>query len=468
MLRPSIFTLLILGFAQAATAATESYHRSARSYGTRPDSDPPKYAQPLSTLDAAWSGFDWLDAGLDFRWRYEYRDDDLRRTRQILDDPQLVRSRLFLGVRQKLDPLRLGIELEDARRYNGGFEHDNQDVIERDNRDINEFELIQLYAELYFRDLLGHDALGNDRPLSLRVGRMAFEYMDRRLIGNNQWRNTTNNFLGARLRLGQEANDWQLDLLAVQPLNRLKYEWDKPVEGQWFYSFIGQWRRWSEIVTLQPCFLSLQQDRQPGVNGRQIHSAALRGYGEIGASGWDYDFGVVWQFGRDGSAKHRAFGLTSEIGHSFDKPWQPRLSLFYGYASGDRDPNDRKSQRFEKYFGFFRPWSANDYIAWENLHSPKARLEFQPRENLAVDLGCSAYWLASATDSWDRAQLRDPSGRSGRFLGHEFDMRVIWKMTARAQAILGYAYFTPGSFTRAQGKPQDSDFFYLEITLKAF
>lgn len=452
-------TLLLLT-ALSGAAAAPGYYRPARSYGTQPDTDPPRYVKPLSTVDAAWSELDWLDAGLDFRWRYEYRDDDLRRDIAGLDDPHLVRTRAFLGVREKLDPLRLGVEFEDARRYGGGFA--------RDGRDINEAELIQLWAELHFADLLGRDARGNARPLSLRAGRLAFEYLDRRLLGNNQWRNTTNNFQGLRLQLGQQSNDWQLDLLAVQPLKRLPYEWDEPRDGQWLYAAIGDWRRWSEVVTLQPYFLSLQQAARPGITARHIHATGLRAYGDVGASGWDYDLAAIGEFGRNGAERHRAFGWTSEIGRRFQAPWQPRASAFYGYASGDRDPNDRTSNGFEKYYGFGRPWSANDYLTWENLHALKTRVELQPRRNLAIDFGYSAYWLASKTEAWRNAGLRDPGGNSGRFMGQELDARAIWKIHARAQAILGYAHFLPGEFPRARGKGRDSDFFYLEVSLAAF
>lgn len=453
-------TLLLLIALAGGAPGAEGYFRPASSYGTQPDTDPPKYTKPLSTVDPVWSRFDWLDAGLDFRWRYEYRDDDLRRDIAGLDDPHLVRTRAFLGVREKLDPLRLGVELEDARRYGGGFA--------RDGRDINEFELIQLWAELHFADLLGRDARGNARPLSLRAGRLAFEYLDRRLLGNNQWRNTTNNFQGLRLQLGQQSNDWQLDLLAVQPLKRLPYEWDEPRDGQWLYAAIGDWRRWSEVVTLQPYFLSLQQAARPGITARHIHATGLRAYGDVGASGWDYDLAAIGEFGRNGAERHRAFGWTSEIGRRFQAPWQPRASAFYGYASGDRDPNDRTSNGFEKYYGFGRPWSANDYLTWENLHALKTRVELQPRRNLAIDFGYSAYWLASKTEAWRNAGLRDPGGNSGRFMGQELDARAIWKIHARAQAILGYAHFLPGEFPRARGKGRDSDFFYLEVSLAAF
>ena len=41
---------------------------------------------------------------------------------------------------------------------------------------------------------------------------MAYETLDRRFIARNEWRNTTNAFEGFRLNLGQEANDWEVDM----------------------------------------------------------------------------------------------------------------------------------------------------------------------------------------------------------------------------------------------------------------
>jgi hypothetical protein len=50
-------------------------------------------------------------------------------------------------------------------------------LYERSDADVNEHELIQGYGELYFKN-----ALGFNRPLSVRAGRMAFEVLDRRLL----------------------------------------------------------------------------------------------------------------------------------------------------------------------------------------------------------------------------------------------------------------------------------------------
>jgi hypothetical protein len=352
------------------------------------------------------------------------------------------------------------VEVEDARRYNGKYPPDN--------RDFNEFEPIQMYGELYFDEALGADGFGQKRPLSLRAGRMWFELLDRRLLANNAWRNTTNTFQGVALTLGRDANDWRAEVLAVQPLDRKMYDFDQPNAGQWFFAGIGHWRRWSDRVTLEPYFLTLSQDDKGGRPEREIYAPSLRFYGPVPGTGFNYDFDLVYQFGKDSGRNHSAFGGTAEVGHTWQHPWRPRLSGFYGYGSGDRDPDDNKNQRFERFYGFARPWSANDYFIWENLHAPKLRIEFEPIKGLRIDAGYNWYWLASDTDRWANANLRDPTGKSGSFLGHEPDIRARFPLASRVDATLGYARFTPGAFTRTVGRSNDSDFLYVELLFNAF
>jgi hypothetical protein len=158
-----------------------------------------------------------------------------------------------------------------------------------------------------------------------------------------------------------------------------------------------------------------------------------------------------------------------EGGYSPRHAWRPRLSANYAYATGDRNPIDRSSERFERLFGFARPFSASDYIQWENLRAPKLRVEVTPTPSLRIDAGLSAYWLASATDRWNVAGLRDPTGRSGTFLGREFDVRVRFPVGPRLAVNLGYARFQPGDFTTStSGRTDASHMPYAEVTLNAF
>jgi hypothetical protein len=448
-----------LAFAQEARP--QSFFQPSLSYSTTRDPDVPRYAHPGDHPLWDWAQApSWLDLGLDYRMRFEYRDDDIRRDVAGLDMPFLHRTRAYAGVRDVIDPLRFAVEMQDSRRNNGKFP--------RDNRDFNQNEIIRLQAELYFADWLEPDDYGNERPVSLRYGIQNFEFLDRRLIGNNQWRNTANTFLGFRAAVGQDANDWNIDVLAVQPLERKISSRDQPAEGQWLYGLIGHWRGW-EGVTLEPFYLALDQAVTAEAERRIVHSPGLRIYGWFGQSGFDYDASLIRQFGNSGHESIDAWAATCEIGFRFAHPWQPRLSVFYGYASGDKDPNDQTDHRFERFYGFGRPWSANDSIVFENISTPKLRLEFQPHNDLRVDLGYSWYDLASETDRFAGAgDARDMTGESGSAIGHEFDIRARWQLTDDWEAILGYAHFTAGSFTRRAIRPNDTDFAYLELNLRLF
>ncbi|MBL9114193.1 MAG: alginate export family protein [Verrucomicrobiaceae bacterium] len=439
-----------------------SFYHPPQSYSTTRDPDVPKYARHAPDTDYdLLQHANWLDIGLDYRFRFEYRDDDIRRPVGGLDTPFLHRTRAYLGVHDVLDPFRFAVELQDSRRYGSDFE--------RDNRDINEFELIRLQAELYFDDWLDKDDLGNKRPVFVRYGIQNFEFLDRRLIGNNQWRNTANTGLGFRAAIGQDDNDWSLDLLAIQPLERQLYEWDEPLDGQWVYAIIGHWRRWSEFITLEPFYLALDQKTTSETAARTVHSPGFRAYGTVADSGFDFDFSVIRQFGDNDGRNIDAWGGTAEVGYRFKLPWKPRLSAFYGYASGDKDPNDNEDNRFERFYGFGRPWSANDYIVYENIKAPKLRVELTPSDKLRIDFGYNWYSLASSSDRFYAAdKVQDKTGRSGDSIGHEFDIRARWQVTKKLELIAGYAHFTAGDFTRNAIRPGDTDFAYLECNLVLF
>lgn len=465
--------LFLAAFAVPAATAEEAkkkeekpkpkpYYLAPLSYSTTRDTDPPKYVKELGKVGVkSLKDIDWLEVGLDYRFRYEYRDDDIRRKVSGTDEPLLHRARAYVGIKNILDPFRFAVEVQDSRRDNSNFP--------RDNRDVNSAELIRAYGELYFEDALGTDDRGNNRPLSLRYGIHNFEFLDRRLLANNQWRNTANTFQGFHGSLGQEKSDWQVDLLALQPRDRIQYQFDEPIEDLWFYGVIGHWRKWSDIITLEPYYFLLDQGAHGTVASREVHSPGIRGYGKIGDTGFDYDFSGTLQFGESAGKTTRAFASTLEVGYTFDHAWKPRASLFYGFASGDHNSKDDTDNRFERFYGFGRPWSANDYVVYENISTPKARLEFQPHKKLKVDLGYSFYWLASDTDRFTNANnARDTTGLSGNFVGHEFDLRARYALTDLSEITLGYAHFEPGDFTRNTVRRDDTDFAYFEFSTRFF
>ena len=137
---------------------------------------------------------------------------------------------------------------------------------------------------------------------------MIWEAVGRRLLGNNQWRNTTNNFEGFRVTFGQESNDWELDAWGMQPVIRNINEFDGRSKDQWFYGAVGHWRKWSDVMTIQPYFMGLKQDDRHGRQAeRDIYSPAIRVYGVVPNTGVDFDFGAIYQFGQDNGRKKSAW-----------------------------------------------------------------------------------------------------------------------------------------------------------------
>lgn len=474
---------VVLNAKESPKAENPTYYVPVRSYGLTRETEPPRYVRQLNKTwlndTETFKGVDWIDLGLEYRLRYEYRDNDYRRSKQTLDEPILQRTKFYAAVKHKFDPFRATVEFQDSRRFNSQFKPDN--------RDFNYFDMIQGYGELYFKDALGTDDLGNARPISVKAGRMAFELSDRRLIARNEWRNTTNSFQGVRATLGQQKSDWQAELFAFQPVIRFTDSADKADESQWLYAAVGDWRKWSKIISLQPYYYLLKQNGNKveyGQNGspaalsakkdREIHTLGLRGYGVIGNTGLDYDLNYARQWGQDGALNHDAYAYNLEAGYTAELPWKPRFSWSFGFASGDKNSADGSSQRFERLFGFARPWSNNDYFQMENIVTNKLRFEFTPVDKFKVDFGFSSYNLASATDRWNNADLRDSSGNSGDDVGSEFDIRFRYPVSKYLALNIGYAYFKAGDFTKSTsqkidpGRKDSSNFLYVETSVFAF
>jgi hypothetical protein len=500
--------------ARVAEREKNGYYVERKSYGTGKETDPPRYVkQANKTWLKDFDSFldtNWLDLGLEQRFRYEYRDNDFRRRdqtedkrgSQTLDEPILLRTRAYIGIKNILDPFRFALEIQDSRQNRGGYIH------EAETRDTNDLHILQAYLELNFKEtFLGKDPLGNDRPIWIRAGRHAWEAGDRRLIARNEWRNTTNNFFGFRANIGDKKNDWQLELHAVNPVQRVADGNDQTDRSQDFYGAILNYRGWSDVVTFEPSYFLLKQDGnkvtlnattglpQSTANrvDREIHTGVLRAYGVIPATPFDFDGSYNKQWGRVQRelstsnytrVDHDAHAYNFEIGYNVKHPWKPRVSTFYGMATGDRaqQSNDTTPmERFERLFGFARPWSNDDYIQMENIRTNKVRLEFDPKisflDNVKVDTGFSWYRLDSATDQWNAGgRLEDRTGGSGRDLGKEYDLRVRFPFNQYASLNLGYAYFWGGDFvtstsrriTGASNRSSESEFFYAELTLLGF
>jgi hypothetical protein len=431
---------------QPAEQKPPQYYFRPKTISGHRSEEPASYARPLSEWGYdPLEPVDWLLFGVEQRTRYEYFDDDY--TKDLArSQPFLMRSRSFLGIQDILDPVRFGVEFQDSRAFNTKFPEATQDV--------NENDLLQAYGEMYFKD-----AAGQGQPLSLQVGRLANDYMDRRLRTRNGYRNTTSAFDGFRLRAGDQESLWELEFFAAQPVAIQPRRFDHGDEQRWFYGLVGAWRGWAPVATIEPYYLILDNDRR-GWNEKDIelHTFGMRTYGDIPKTRFDYDVDAAFQYGRNLGLSHRAMAAHTELGYTFNHKWKPRLAAWLNYATGDRSPNDGVQQRFNRLFGSSNGhYGSTDYFEWSNMLSPAMEIRVEPDSKTLLSCLYRTNWLASKRDAWIRSERIDPEGHSGRFIGHEINLYARRKITDLLTIEIGYAHFIPGNFVEQTGEAPDSD-----------
>ena len=97
------------------------------------------------------------------------------------------------------------------------------------------------------------------------------------------------------------------------------------------------------------------------------------------------------------------------------------------------------------------------------------RTMYRHREHgYLVDPG--GFWLASARDRWTTTGVVDPTGQSGSFLGHQFEIRLRWQIL-RSLILLeaGYAHLFDGEFMQQAPnavKQGDTDYVYTQAVFR--
>ena len=224
----------------------------------------------------------------------------------------------------------------------------------------------------------------------------------------------------------------------------------------------------------------LHERDQPNflTSNRQLYTPGFRLYRPAETGRIDYEWESILQFGTSRATTattdvrdldHFAHFHHAEVGYSFAVAWSPRLILAYDYASGDGNPNDGNNGRFDTLFGAsvfdYGPTSIHRPFIRSNISGPGVKFSIQPNKFVTAYIHYRAFWLASDTDVWaGNSGLRDPSGGSGSFLGHQLFLRGKWQVFANVHLESGVAYRIDGSFQdTAPGSPREGNTLYSYI-----
>jgi hypothetical protein len=429
---------------------------------------------PLAVVAGALDPSGRLRLAASMRLRYELVRGQPRPRFNDRDD--LINLRTTLLAEYDFGRLRLGGELWDSRVWAA------QPGTPVTNNEVNTVEPVQLYALL---DLAGSTP---GQGAVLQLGRFTLNLGSRRLVSADDYRNTTSGYTGVRLDLA--GNGVRATTIYVLPQRRLPNQFDDLVAGRVrldredfnlvLWGGVASMRAFG-ATEAEFSFFHADEDRpaeRPSF-GRSLDTIGGRLVREPAPGVLDHELEGYYQWGevRDGlgPATTRvpvaAGFIHAEAGFTGRDPWRTRVAFEFDLASGDR-PGGRFT-RFDTLFGMrradFGPSGLYSAIGRANILSPALRVETVPSSRLDLFGAWRPMWLASRTDAFATTGVRDPSGQSGRFAGHQVEGRLRWwAMPTRLRAEVGALWLAKGPFLRdAPNAPRNGDSCYVSFNLTA-
>mgnify|MGYP001165593003 CR=1 FL=1 len=401
---------------------------------------------------------DWLTLSGMQRTRFESLDGQFRSSGALdgSDHVWAVRTTLRADVNYH-GWLATG-EVWDARQ----FESDDGSVV--DTTIVNAAEMVQLFAGYE-----GRSVFSEGDKASLIFGRHTMDLGSRRVVARNDFRNTTNTFLGFNARWESASKD-SLQAFFTLPTRRLPSDFDALLDNDVelddenrHVKFWGLYATFAEALgkaNAELYYLGLDEQDAHGLAtaNRSLSTVGGRLVQRPAKAHFDYEIEATYQFGdsRTGTSSntdldHEAYFAHLEGGYTFDHDWKPRTVLQFDYASGDDSPTDGENNRFDTLFGArrweFGPTGILGFIARANVMTPGLRLVVNPRKDVELMLSHRPVFLASDTDAHTPSGVRDTSGGSGDHVGDFSELRLRWNVFPGNWMLeFGAAYAASGEF----------------------
>lgn len=397
------------------------------------------------------------------------------------DSDAMLSFRTLITARYDFGGVHLTAELDDARSY---FQHGQSTA---GTSESNALEPLQAYLGVDLGDVAGQNGKG-----MVRFGRFTASAGSGRLLDRPDWSNSPNSFLGANLDWSSARGD-RLTLIAARLFDKLpsdrasiednRVELDRANAGLHFWG--GSFTRAKALAGANAELFAYGLDERDRA-GRATRDRDLFTFGgrinrAPGKGKLDFELEGALQHGTTrGSTsasdlldrKVRAGMANVEIGYTVASGWTPRVTAFFGYASGDTSATDYR--RFDPLFGGrrgdFGPLSLYGPASWSNIVSPGVAIEAKPSKAWDFTIKARKFLLASATDSFAATSVRDASGASGRDAGTQVEGRVRnWLVPKKLRVEAGAAFLAKGRFlTDAPNAPATGDMKFGYLTLSTF
>lgn len=414
-----------------------------------------------------------LELSASVRARFETIDGQARAGFNSSDD--LFSFRTILTADYHLNPdVHVVAELWDSRAYNA-----NRGT-PISTGEVNTLEPAQAYVGVALPS-----ALGEGTKIDLQAGRFLLALGSRRLVAADDYRNTTNSSTGVRADVAAPGG-WKATLVYVLPQQRLPDDLESLLDNkvaldrESFDTVL-----WGGLVTrtntvagamAEVGFIHFGERDAPSrpTRDRSLDTVSARLIRDPKPATWDFEIEGIVQRGSisTGLAANaptqdvRAWFVHGDVGYTFAGRWKPRIALEYDQASGDG--RGGSYGRFDPILGMRRadlaPGALYNAILRSNLVSPGVRLEAVPSAKTDLMVSYRPFWLAAREDAFSSTGVRDPTGRSGNFAGHQLDARLRYSLTPKIRLEADMVLLAKGRFLReAPNAPPGSWTRYLSL-----
>jgi len=438
---------------------------------------PQTAVSPWSLQEVVGAG-DRLKLSATARVRFDTIDDQPRPGFNASDDVLNLRTTLF--AEYDAGAVRFGTEIYDSRAYGG----DARTPIS--TNEVNVAEVVQAYAAVDLNEPFGVGTTG-----TLQAGRFVLNLGSRRLVAADDYRNTTNGYTGLRADV-MNRDGLRATAIYVLPTQRLPDDLPALLNNDFQLDREGSDTRlwggiatWSGLIGPVGAEVSYFRFDERDNDARQTRDRALDTFGgrifkTPAVGGWDFELEAFRQSGAISASTAQASATLdvaaeffhADVGFSFDQPMKPRISLRCDWVSGDRP--GQTFERFDTLYGMRRaeiaPSGLYNAVGRANLSSPAVRIEWLPTPSTDAFINYRPLWLASRTDSFSTSSVRDETGRSGAFAGHQLEVRVRhWLVKDALRLEVGTLYLTKGRFLEtAPNAPDAGDTVYSSVNATAY
>ncbi|MBM4395640.1 MAG: alginate export family protein [Deltaproteobacteria bacterium] len=304
--------------------------------------------------------------------------------------------------------------------------------------------------------------------LEVQSGRFEMQFGEGRQIGRNNWGNVGRSFDGARIGY-RMADTFRIDAFGavirdVPPL---------VVSSQPVATQIGVGGGPAATLTDMNLYglyatVDVWKPLTGDIYGLYVHddkTADASRIGTVGArlvakpvAGLTIEGEAAVQFGvrdtRDPTgrvieADHLATAYHLDASYEIPVAMSPSFGIFFDSASGDADPTDDSSVRYEPVFPTrHAKYGLMDNFSWQGIWVVGPTFRMKPHPTVGIRLDYRYFGLSTdggTIRAFEGTTTFAPGG--SKAIGHEFDITADWQAMEWLRFELGYGVFAPGAAT---------------------